>query len=391
MTSRQEISARKEALVQELRGAYATAVESSCPVSISQRDLGARYRLSVRTVSLLLQELSAEGLLYTLPRVGTFLGKAPVANLKPFVFSMPYRTGPEGQISQVQAGFEDQIALLGGLSLSLLTEELSAGLEDASLPQLAGLLSFRARHKNLKVPHGTPLVEFADGEENTPLADVVNFDNQEGGTLAARHLLQMGHREIAFLGLHRGEEPNRFAWSALREQGWKRVLDQAGCRTDGRSFHPLRQAGLEPWAQIEPAREAAGLILQTSGVTAVVTANAHAARGVLQACQDRGLPRGSWPAIVCFDEAPGTGVSVVSYVRLPWEELGRQAAQLLWERSRGTLQEAPVTRLIAPRLIPRLSCRSHWADSGGFASLQVSHLGGESREFSVSRPVSSTT
>src|SRR6185437_3201656 len=54
----------------------------------------------------------------------------------------------------------------------------------------------------------------------------VVIDNVAGGELAARHLVELGHRRIAFVG----DAPTRVAWPAggHRRQGYERALLDAG-------------------------------------------------------------------------------------------------------------------------------------------------------------------
>ena len=47
---------------------------------------------------------------------------------------------------------------------------------------------------------------------------------------------------------------------------------------------------------------------------------------------------------------------MVSYLRLPWDDVGRAAAQLLWERKTGRLAGQAAQRLVPMQLIPRLTC-----------------------------------
>lgn len=56
-----------------------------------------------------------------------------------------------------------------------------------------------------------------------PACYFVDCDNESGGYLAARHLIGLGHRQIAFL--HPGED---FSWGRERLQGARRAVAEAG-------------------------------------------------------------------------------------------------------------------------------------------------------------------
>jgi DNA-binding LacI/PurR family transcriptional regulator len=92
--------------------------------------------------------------------------------------------------------------------------------------------------------------------------------------------------------------------------------------------------------------------------------NAFAARGLLEGLEAASRPSALRPAIVGFDSELARrqelSLHLLTAMRLPWDEIGRQAANLLWERSRGTLTGLPQRRLARMSLIPRLSCRADW-------------------------------
>jgi DNA-binding LacI/PurR family transcriptional regulator len=104
--------------------------------------------------------------------------------------------------------------------------------------------------------------------------------------------------------------------------------------------------------------------LLRTGATAVVAANDRVALGLLRALRESSLPEYQWPSIVGFDDDPELAAHLVTSLRLPWDELGRAAADLLWERSRGQLEGAATHRRVPMRLIPRLTCRKDWSATG---------------------------
>jgi DNA-binding LacI/PurR family transcriptional regulator len=86
---------------------------------------------------------------------------------------------------------------------------------------------------------------------------------------------------------------------------------------------------------------------------------------VLDGISAGGVPREKWPAIVGFDNLTSAQGQVLTSLRLPQEELGRTAADLLWERRHGLLTGPPVHRRAHMSLLPRLSCRTGWSSSVG--------------------------
>src|SRR5688572_28044310 len=80
MARRTESAERKLALLGDLRAAYHQSGDVPTPMALSQRELCARYQLSAPVISQVVQHLVSEGVLYTVPRVGTFMGRPPAGD-----------------------------------------------------------------------------------------------------------------------------------------------------------------------------------------------------------------------------------------------------------------------------------------------------------------------
>jgi DNA-binding LacI/PurR family transcriptional regulator len=137
----------------------------------------------------------------------------------------------------------------------------------------------------------------------------------------------------------------------------------AGLSTEGLAFHP--QESDSPKAIRQVGRVLAGLLKQQANITAIVAANDQTALMVLDGINAGGVARDKWPAIVGFDNLASAQGQVLTSLRLPQEELGRTAADLLWERRHGLLTGPPVHRRAHMSLLPRLSCRSGWSSTVG--------------------------
>jgi DNA-binding LacI/PurR family transcriptional regulator len=122
-------------------------------------------------------------------------------------------------------------------------------------------------------------------------------------------------------------------------------------------------------------------------ITAIVTANSIAAEGLFAALDEANIPSQVRPAILCFDDVQSVGKSVVSYLRLPWDEVGRMAAQVLWERKTGQLSGPPQQRLVQMRLIPRLTCHPKRANSALTRSQSVHESVNPSRTHKILEPI----
>lgn len=133
-------------------------------------------------------------------------------------------------------------------------------------------------------------------------------------------------------------------------------MTQAELSTENMAFHPMCIAA--------KARQCAGKLLDSPGITAIIASNSIAVEALIQLLCERGQPMSSWPAIVGFDSqnefSRDEALRLVTTLSLPWDEIGREAATLLWERSQGHLTGAPQQSLVSMKLIPRLSCCQKW-------------------------------
>ena len=151
-------------------------------------------------------------------------------------------------------------------------------------------------------------------------------------------------------------------------------LDPAGLAYRSNTVTALPVTGIMGIAdqRILAYQTAKAIIVGQRDLTAIIAANVQAAEALFWALEESAVPDQAWPAVLCFDDLPSSHRSVVSYMRLPWNEVGRVAAQVLWERKTGQLQGPPRKHLVKMQLIPRLSCRPDWAVSA-LARTEVRH------------------
>jgi LacI family transcriptional regulator len=153
----------------------------------------------------------------------------------------------------------------------------------------------------------------------------VAVDDVLGGRLAAAHLLEQGHRRIAYvagpMSIQQVAERHAGATAALAE------MDDASA-----SIHLVEMRSLTVASGRRAGEEVAALPA-TRRPTAVFCANDLLALGVLQEVIRRGLRVPDDVAIVGYDDIEFAGAAAVplSSVRQPREQLGRAAAELLFE------------------------------------------------------------
>jgi LacI family transcriptional regulator len=170
------------------------------------------------------------------------------------------------------------------------------------------------------IKRGTPvvLVDRGSGWRNRCSVAV---DDVLGGRLAGEHLVESGHRRIAFVG-----GPMTIPQVADRHRGLSLAVDGSADITTIAT----------PNLTVESGRAAVGELAEQPASrrpTAVFCANDLVALGVLQEATRRGLRVPDDLAIVGYDDIDFAAAAAVplSSVRQPRDQLGRTAIQLLLE------------------------------------------------------------
>ena len=152
---------------------------------------------------------------------------------------------------------------------------------------------------------------------NLPLVVAANYS---GAYQAVRHLLQLGHRRIAYI-----QGPLAFACCHDRYQGYCDAL-----RDVGLSFDPvLCQQGHFSSNSGRVAAEA--LFALDEPPTAIFAGNDHTAYGVLDVAKERGIRIPEDVALVGFDDIPPSAQThpALTTIHQPFRDMGRCATELL--------------------------------------------------------------
>ena len=197
---------------------------------------------------------------------------------------------------------------------------------------------------------GIPYV-FVDRSVSTDEACSVSVDDVVGGSLATQHLIDTGHRSIAFVN-----GPAVLAQCRDREAGVRAAL--SGAKAPGRQLSVLEVEGLD----VASGRDAGARILGLSPrPTAVFCANDLLALGVLQTVYAAGLAVPQDLAIVGYDDIEFAAAAAVplTSVRQPAAAMGRLAADLLLEEIRADGAGHEHQRVVLqPELVVRESSRT---------------------------------
>jgi len=155
-----------------------------------------------------------------------------------------------------------------------------------------------------------------------PAFPSVVIDDVRGGELATSHLIELGHRRIAFIG-DKPPDPYRFASSRDRTRGYERALADAGIDT--------RPEYLREGTQRDHVARsiAIDLLRLPHRPTAVFAASDQQALGVLEAARILGIRVPEELSVVGFDDVEVAAYVGLTTVRQPLFESGRRGAELL--------------------------------------------------------------
>ena len=149
-------------------------------------------------------------------------------------------------------------------------------------------------------------------------------DDTEGGRLATRHLLDLGHTRIAFLG-DDPDNPLGFSSSTAREQGFRKTMADAGLTVTPRDvLHG-------PHVRAVACELSERLLAGPLRPSAVFAASDTQALGVLEAARQLGLDVPGDLSVVGFDDVEVSSYAGLTTVRQPLFASGRLAAELLLE------------------------------------------------------------
>src|SRR5579884_496065 len=176
--------------------------------------------------------------------------------------------------------------------------------------------------------------------------DSVQVQNQSGAKRAVQHLIQQhGHKRIAFLGYNK----NLYTVRA-RFEGYRRAM---------------LEAGLEPEPTFDCSSEEAtaeiiiGMLQNREPATAFFTANNLTTRYALHALIHHGVKVPEEVALAGFDDFELADIlhPTLTVVRQPASELGRVAANLLFDRiKRDEFPEEGSHVVLPVELVIRRSC-----------------------------------
>ena len=213
--------------------------------------------------------------------------------------------------------------------------------------QVDGLLLVPARghdaHLKAEQEAGLPVVAFDRPVEGIR-ADTVLVKNRTGAREATEHLIWHGHKRIAFVG-----DVRHYYTARKRLEGYNEALEAAHLK-------PLPSLDAHSIEQGEEATK--GFLEAPDPPTALFAANILTALGALRATEHLGMRMPEDVALIGFDDFELAPVLSPRFtlVHQPAAELGRRAAEMLFDRLDGRGHPEPCRLVLPTELVVRESC-----------------------------------
>ncbi len=340
-------------LVREVRESIANGTRRPCERLPSELELAERYGVSRASVRQALAALAREGLVERVPGRGTFVARpgGRTAPVEPRRVTVIVNHLADALSARLLAGVSNAAVRLG-LEIvlgstwndpltegALLRRSLERGDAGVILFPTDGRLVEEAIHQVRAA--GVPIV-LLDRELPGIGLDVARAAHLEGAAAAVRHLLQCGHRDIAFLTTDQLATPS----ISERLRGYRQALAEAGLpfRWDRVWLVPRIEKPVDDQSPTGQERGALlGYLHDATRPTAVFALNDQLAAGLLTLAAEIGLSVPEEMSVAGFDGllTYPTGHRLTT-VRQPAEAIGAKAAELLVQRISGRAPATPV-------------------------------------------------
>lgn len=216
---------------------------------------------------------------------------------------------------------------------------------------VAGAVITGIRHKDARIAYlsteGFPFVVLGR-PENSEIFPYIDVDGARGVDEAVQHLINLGWRRIAFIGLS-----SELICADDRLAGYQRALKRNGLAYDPQlvsNMHTTEAAGHEVMARYLALDEPPDAVLACSDELAL---------GAMNAAQEKGLVVGQDIGVIGFDDIPSAAYCQppLTTISQPMYEIGTRLSRMLIQIING---EEPETKQIVlpPTLIVRESCGS---------------------------------
>ena len=256
-------------------------------------------------------------------------------------YSADIRVGTDPFFSLMISHIELEVTGRGGIFLAASIAD--DGMPPPAVREADGIITMGVLNGSA-LPKDRPVTVVLESGCPLPEASYVLVDNYLGGFMVARHILSLGHRQVAFAG-----PANAYLSAGDRYRG---------------ACDALKEAGLEPPALINArmnlagGREAAAAVKE-SGVTAVICSNDWLAMGMVDALHRLGIRVPEDISVTGFDDIPAALFfkPALTTVSIPVPEIASIAVKELIERIDAGGRAMPKRILLPAEIVARESCR----------------------------------
>jgi LacI family transcriptional regulator len=191
--------------------------------------------------------------------------------------------------------------------------------------------------------------------------DSIRVENKEGAMTATRHLIGLGHRQIAMINASLETLP-----AQERQQGYRAALLEAGLpyvRENVIAAGAMRQDGFNRESGAMAMRQLLPAFDRPDPVTAVFVVSDIQALGALDVARKAGIRVPGDVAIVSFDDIELAQHAGLTTMRQPMHQMGMLAVECLTTRMSDP--DGPVTlTTFHPDLVIRDTCGAHASRAG---------------------------
>jgi LacI family transcriptional regulator len=210
-------------------------------------------------------------------------------------------------------------------------------------------LAFYGRSPDIQAALGSSIpVVFAGLREDW--GDSVAVSNSAGGRLATQHLIDLGHRGIAYVTTRSVEQRAGLA----RHRGYQAALRAVGAAAE-RPIHwdPAGERATLGGQEVSLLDELSG----RDGATAVFCSNDIGAIALLEYADRHGIRIPEDLSVVGFDDVHLSSLARISLttVRQPLDEIANAAVETVLRRLSGELTGPPTHTRVTPSLVVRSS------------------------------------
>jgi LacI family transcriptional regulator len=196
---------------------------------------------------------------------------------------------------------------------------------------------------------GTPYVLLANnliGHKNRSPVDQVRWDDFGGAYTATKYLIQLGHRDIWYIG------DVSLPWFRVPHEGYLRAMADSG-------LEPLSQTTALSDDPIQNGKASMDMLIERKRPLTAIFADCEVAHGAQEALRMRGLYTPRDVSIVALgEEYPGRQVAPFTTVRFDMVEVGHELAKMALLKIESPHRKYPEV-LVPADLVKRGTCQPY--------------------------------